>query len=252
MKRFAGKCVLVTGGSRGIGRETVLAFARQGAWVAYSYRHNTERAEDLDAELRDLAIEHRSFLCPVQDYAAVGAMIKEIVADFGGLDILVNNAGVLAVGAFAGMHHADYRDMIDTNLHGLFNVTKQALPHLMKNKSGAVVNVSSFMAYRPVGPGQAVYAATKAGIIGFTRSLAHECAKMGVRVNAVAPGLIETDMLSPLGDKVLEGIQAKTGVTRLGLPAEIAQQILNLAADDADFITGQTLVADGGASSFQF
>jgi 3-oxoacyl-[acyl-carrier protein] reductase len=179
-------------------------------------------------------------------------MIGDIHEGFGGIDVLVNNAGVLVVGAFVGMRHKDYRDMVETNLHGLFNVSKLSLPYLMKKKNGVVVNVSSSMAYRPMGVDQAVYAATEAGIIGFTRSMAHECAALGVRVNAIAPGLVDTGMIQDLGAPAIEGLIAKIGNARIASPNEVASLVVFLATPQASLISGQTLVADSGSVSFQF
>jgi 3-oxoacyl-[acyl-carrier protein] reductase len=251
MHRFEGKTVLITGGARGIGRALCLEFAREGARVAFCFEKRQAQADALQEELASLGCENLAFKCQVENYQEVAQMIRKVQERFQSLDILVNNAGKLSVGAFAGMRAGDWQAMIDTNLHGLFNCSKLALPYLLKSK-GQIINVSSFMAFKPAGPGQAVYAATKAGIIGFSRSLSNELASMGIRVNVIAPGLIDTEMIQTVDDKILKQILAKTGMKRLGTPREIAGAILFLASDDGAYISGQTLVADGGAVHSQF
>jgi|SRR5690554_3437982 len=252
MKRFVGKTVVITGGTRGIGRELVRSFAMEGANVAFSYRNRTEDAARLVREVEETGVRCLSFQAPVFRYSYVSDMMKEINAVLGSIDILINNAGVLRVGAFVGMKYEDWEDLIETNLNGLFTVTKTALPYLMRKRDGVIINISSFMAYRPVGPAQAVYAATKAGVIGFSRSLAREVSSVGVRVNVVAPGLVDTDMIKPLGERVINSILRQTEAKRLGTPKEVSDVVKYLASDEARYIVGQTIVVDGGAVSYQF
>lgn len=252
MQRFHDKTVVITGGTRGIGKELVRTFAHEGAKVAFSYRKSREEAAGLVKEVEKAGGKCLAFQAPVFQYPDVSAMMKAINEEFGSIDVLVNNAGVLKVGAFAGMQFEDWNDLIETNLNGLFVVTKTALPYLMKKKDGVIINISSFMAYRPLGPAQAVYAATKAGVIGFSRSLAREVSSVGVRVNVVAPGLVDTDMIKPLGEKVVNNILNQTIAKRLATPREIADVIRYLASDEARYIVGQTLVVDGGGVSYQF
>ena len=252
MKRFSGKTVVITGGTRGIGRELVRSFAREGANVAFSYRTRVEEAALLRREVEADGLKCLAFQAPVFQHAAVSAMMKAVNTEWGSIDILINNAGVLKVGAFAGMRYDDWEDLIETNLNGLFTVTKTALPYLMKKQDGVIINISSFMAYRPVGPAQAVYAATKAGVIGFSRALAREVSSVGVRVNVVAPGLVDTEMIKPLGAKVIDEILQQTTVKRLGTPEEISAVVRYLASNEARYVVGQTIVVDGGGVSYQF
>jgi 3-oxoacyl-[acyl-carrier protein] reductase len=252
MKRFNGKTALITGGSGGIGRELCLAFAGEGANIAFCYRHNQDKAEQVIRETEELGVPCFAFQAPVYDPEAVSKMVKAVNEAFGSIDILVNNAGILKVGAFAGMQPGDWMDMIETNLNGLFVCSKAALPYLAKYKEGVIINISSFMAFRPAGPAQAVYAATKAGIIGFSRSLAKEVAASGIRVNSIAPGLIDTEMIKPLGEKLIGNILSKTLAKRLGTPREVADLVLFVASPEARYISGQTIVIDGGGVHFQF
>ena len=153
---------------------------------------------------------------------------------------------------FGGMKHSDWKEMIDTNLHGLYSCTKSALPYLLKSKQAMVINISSFMAFQPAGPGQAVYCATKAGIVGFTRALAKEVGSVGIRVNAVLPGLVETEMIKPLGDKIQKTILAHTIQKKHVHAGDIGALAVFLASPEASSITGQSLVLDSGGVHFQF
>lgn len=252
MKDITQKTVLITGGSRGIGRQMCLDFATAGYNVAFVYKENHDAAESLCIELkRNANIDCFSRCASVSDYNEMKTAIEAIVSKFGRIDVLVNNAGALKVGPLAGMHQEDWAPMIQTNLNGAFVTTKLALPYLIKSH-GCVINISSFMAYRPVGGGQAVYSATKAGIIGMTRSLASELASIGVRVNCIAPGLINTDMIAKLGQENISSILENMLIKHLGEPADISSMALYLASDHSKLITGQTFTIDGGAVKAQF
>lgn len=251
MNRYVGKTVLITGGSRGIGRQTCIDFAKEGANVAFCYRSNHEAAEELLSILRSKGCSCIGIKCDVRDYESVLLMIKEVISKFKCLNILVNNAGVLRVGPLAGMRYDDWKDMMETNLNGVFNCSKAALPYIMKME-GCITNISSFMAFRPIGSGQAIYTATKAGIIGFSRVLAQEVSTSNVRVNVIAPGMIDTDMIRNVGDKNLNDILQNTMMKRLGTTQEVSSVILYICSEEASFITGQTIVVDGGGVKFQF
>lgn len=252
MDKINKQTVLVTGGSRGIGRQICLDFANAGANVAYVYKENHDAAESLRCELEKIGAKNYFSRCvSVDNYDGMKSAVEAIIAKFGRLDVLVNNAGLLKVGPLAGMRQEDWKPMIMTNLNGTFVATKLALPYLIKNQ-GCIINISSFMAYRPVGSGQAVYCATKAGIIGMTRALADEVATLGVRVNCIAPGLIDTDMISKIGKENVDSILKKTLMRRLGNPKDISSMVLFLSSDDSKYITGQTFPIDGGAVKAQF
>ncbi|MCL6591058.1 MAG: 3-oxoacyl-ACP reductase FabG [Firmicutes bacterium] len=251
MKRFQGKNIVITGGTRGIGQELCVRFAEEGANVAFCYRNSDEQALNIAKKIELLGQKCLYFQATVDDYNLIVRMMERINTEFGSIDILINNAGILKVGVFAGMKPEDWQDMISTNLNGLFVCTKTALPYLIKKK-GVIINISSFMAFRPAGPAQAVYAATKAGIIGFSRSLAKEVSSVGVRVNVIAPGLVDTDMIKPLGEKVINDILAQTLSKRIATTDEIANTVLFIASDESKYINGQTIVIDGGGVNFQF
>ncbi len=249
---FNDKTIVITGGTRGIGHELCMKFAKAGCNVAFCYRNSKDKAINLTKEITEVGGKSLSFQCDVSDYLMVSNMMKKIYEHFRSIDILINNAGILKVGMLAGMKQNDWKDLIETNLNGLFNCTKTALPYLMKKKNGVIINFSSFMAFRPVGQAQAVYAATKAGVIGFTRSLSKEISQFGVRVNAISPGLIDTEMIKPLGEKVINDILFKTNLKRLGTKEEVCNAALFLASDEAKYISGQVIIVDGGGVSYQF
>lgn len=249
---FKGKTVVVTGGSRGIGRELCLQFAQRGANIAFCYQNTHDKAMNLKNQIEQMGVGCLAYQCSVSKFDQISDMMKDIVKQFGQIDILINNAGLLKVGAFAGMRQSDWAELIETNLNGVFICSKLALPHLMKTKNGAIVNMSSFMAFLPAGPAQAVYAATKAGVIGFTRSLSKEVASAGIRVNAIAPGLTDTDMITPLGENLVKEILQHTNSHRLGTVTDITNLAVFLSSDLARNITGQTFVSDGGGVHYQF
>ena len=246
------KVVLITGGSRGIGREICLKFARHGYDVAFCYRSNDEKAVEVEKEVKKLNRKCLKYKCDVRNLEDVQQMTKDVFEHFGSINVLVNNAGILKVGAFAGMQKKDWSDMFETNVYGVFNCSKASLGYLMKQKGNSIINISSFMAFRPAGPAQAIYASTKAAIIGFTRSLSKELSSAGIRVNVVAPGLIDTDMLNPLGEEIQKFILSTTITKRLGSPSEISGLVYYLASEDASYINGQTINIDGGGITYQF
>jgi len=251
MKRFEDKTVVITGGTRGLGRQMCIDFAKEGAKVAFCYKDSTKEGITLTKELESYGVKCLCFQASVSEYDKISEMMKNIVNNFGEITILINNAGILKTGPLVGMHLSDWIDMINTNLRGLYTCSKSALPYLIKS-TGTIINISSFMAYRPVGAGQAVYSATKAGVIGFTRALSSELASAKIRVNAVAPGLIDTEMIALLGEKHISKILSNTSMKRLATTKEVSNMVTFLASDDAAYITGQTFVVDGGGVKSQF
>ncbi len=246
------KVALVTGGSRGIGRELCILLAKKGYDIAFCYRSEDEKAYEVRDIVTGLGQKCLMYKCDVRDLKSVQNMTKDVFENLHALNLLVNNAGILKFGAFAGMQQQDWGDMLETNLYGVFNVSRASLPYLMKNKGNSIINLSSFMAIRPLGPAQAVYAASKAAVIGFTRSLSKELASTGIRVNVVAPGLIDTDMIKPIDEKTIKMILGNTISKRLGNPVEVADFIAYLASDKGAYINGQAIAVDGGGVTYQF
>ena len=240
-----GKCALVTGGSRGIGRAVCLELARQGARVAVNYAGNAAAAEETVKACQDLGAEAFAIQADVADAAACDAMVKEVLARFGRVDILVNNAGVTRDGLMLTMKESDWDTVLDTNLKGAFQCMKAVYRPMMKQKYGRVVNLSSIVGIRG-NAGQANYAASKAGLIGLTKSMAKELAARNVTVNAVAPGFIDTDMTAALPEKAREAMLASIPMGRLGQAEDVARAVAFFAGDDSAYVTGQVLCVDGG------
>ncbi|NTW27903.1 MAG: 3-oxoacyl-[acyl-carrier-protein] reductase [Coriobacteriia bacterium] len=245
MADLTGKVALVTGASRGIGAAIAELLGASGASVAVNYAGSADAAENIVRRIRENGSRAISVQADVSDPEACTGLIEATLRELGGLDILVNNAGITRDGLLVRMSDEDWESVIGTNLTGVFNVTRAATRHLMKQRSGAVVNVTSVIGL--IGnAGQANYAAAKAGVIGLTKSVAKELASRGVRVNAVAPGFIETDMTAALSETAREAIIKQISLARLGAPADVAKAVAFLASDEAAYITGQTLAIDGG------
>lgn len=240
-----GKCALVTGGSRGIGRAVCLELARQGARVAVNYAGNAAAAEETVKACAALGAEAFAIQADVAAAAACEAMVKEVLARFGRLDILVNNAGVTRDGLMPMMKEADWDAVLDTNLKGAFHCMKAVYRPMMKQKYGRIVNLSSIVGLRG-NAGQANYAASKAGLIGLTKSMAKELAARNVTVNAVAPGFIDTDMTAALPEKAREAMLTTIPMGRLGQAEDVAKAVAFFAGDDSAYVTGQVLCVDGG------
>ncbi len=243
--QIEGKVAFVTGASRGIGRAIAIKLAEAGADVAVNFAGNAAAAVDVDVEIIKLGRKAVLVQGYVSSTKAGAEMVDSVIAEFGRCDILINNAGITRDGLLMRMKEEDWDAVIDTNLKGVFNCTKAALKYMMKQRSGKIVNIASVVGVMG-NAGQANYAAAKAGCIGFTKSVAKEAASRGIMVNAVAPGLIATDMTKILPEKVLEEMTSGIPLKRAGLPEDVANAVLFLVSDDAAYITGQTLHVDGG------
>ena len=243
--RFEGQVALVTGGSRGIGRAICLELAAGGATVIVNYRSNSQAAEDTVAAITDQGGTAIAMPADVSDAAEVSALFKSIRAQFGGLNILVNNAGITRDNVIMMMKPADFDIVQSTNLRSCWLCCKEAARMMMRKRTGSIINITSVVGIAGNG-GQTNYAASKAGIIGLTKSLAKELAPRGVRVNAIAPGFVETDMTAELSGELKDSALAAIPLGRMGAPADIAKAAAFLASGDSAYITGQTLVVDGG------
>ena len=245
MGSMSGKTAVVTGGSRGIGRAICLELARRGANVVFSYAGNTAAADKTLEELKALGVEARAIQGNVADPAAAKTLIDTAVKELGGIHILVNNAGITRDGLAMAMKEEDFDAVIETNLKGAFLCMKAAIRPMMKARYGRIVNMSSVVALRG-NPGQVNYCASKAGLIGMTKSLAKEMGARGITVNAVAPGYISTDMTAALPDAARQAMLSTIPVGRAGNPEDVAAAVAFLASEEAGYITGQVLSVDGG------
>ncbi len=242
---LANKTALVTGASRGIGRATAIELAKAGAKVAVNYAGNRAAAEEVVALIEAAGGQAFMVQADVGDSAAVDAMVKSVVERFGSIDILVNNAGITRDNLIMRMKEEDWDAVIHTNLKGIFNCTKLVSKLMMKQRYGRIVNLTSVVGVMG-NAGQSNYAAAKAGVIGFTKSMAKELASRNINVNAVAPGYISTDMTADLPEQAKTDLQSQIPLQRLGNPADVASAVLFLVSPGADYITGQTLHVDGG------
>ena len=242
---LTGRNALVTGGSRGIGRAVCLELASWGANVAVNYAGNARAAEETAAACRELGVQAFAVQADVSDSAAAGAMVKAVIERFGRLDILVNNAGTTRDKLALQMKNEDLAAVLDTNLKGAFYCMRAAYRPMMKQRYGRIVNLSSVVGLRG-NPGQANYAASKAGLIGMSKSIARELASRNVTVNLVAPGFIGTDMTAVLPEAAREALLKSIPMARLGQPEDVARAVAFFAAEDAGYITGQVLCVDGG------
>ena len=237
-----GKVAVVTGGSRGIGKAICLKFAENGADIAFLYAGNAVKAEETLKELEGMGVKAKAYQCNVADAEAVAATVKEITKEFGGIHILVNNAGITKDKLVPMMKAADFDAVVDTILKGTFYMIKGAYPLFLKQKSGKIINISSVSGLMG-NPGQANYSASKAGVVGLTKSVAKELASRGVCCNAIAPGFIATEMTENLENNTLkDAIPMK----RFGEAEEVAKLALFLASEHSDYITGEVIRIDGG------
>lgn len=244
---FQAKNVVVSGGNRGIGRAIVTEFVRHGANVMFTYNAGTASAQafadELSSEHPGLTIQARQ--CDVRNESSVAALVEGAVEQFGSIDVLVNNAGITRDGLFIAMQPQDWSDVIDVNLTGVFNLSRGVVFQMMKQRDGSVVNITSVAGVHG-NAGQVNYSSAKAGLIGFTKSLSKEVVGMGIRVNAVAPGFIDTDMTSVLSDEQKKKVNTTIGMRRMGQADEVAKAVAFLASANAAYITGQVLAVDGG------
>ena len=240
-----GKTALVTGASRGIGRAIALRLAAEGASVAINYAGNTAKAEETKAAIEAVGGKAALFQADVSDSAQVERMVAAVTEMFGTIDILVNNAGITRDGLLMRMKEEDFDAVLDTNLKGIFHVTKAVSKLMMKKRAGRIVNMASVVGIMG-NAGQTNYAAAKAGVIGFTKSAAREFAARGITVNAVAPGFIATDMTAAMPEKAKEATLAAIPLRRMGAPEDVANAVAFLVSDQASYITGQVVKVDGG------
>jgi len=241
------KTVLISGATRGIGRAIAVELAGEGANISFNYLKSGKEAAELENEIKSMGVSAKSFQADIKDLQAVRSWVDKTKELFGRIDIVINNAGVVKDKALALMEPNDWREVINTNLEGTFNLTRAAIVTLMKQKSGVIINITSVSGIVGL-PRQTNYSASKAGMIGFTKSLAKEVAPYNIRVNAVAPGFIETDMLKDLTEEYRNQMLKHIPLSRLGKPQEVAKMVKFLVSDDAAYITGQTIAIDGGMS----
>lgn len=240
------KTAVVTGGTRGIGKAIALALAAEGANIAILYASNTKAAAQVCSEITALGLQAKAYECNVADSAQVKNTIALILADFdGGVDILVNNAGITKDGLLATMSESDFNDVLATNLTGAFNVTKALYGHFVRKRAGRIINISSVSGLMG-NPGQANYAASKAGLIGFTKSIAKELAGRGITCNAVAPGFISTEMTDFMDEGKKDAVRNQIPLKRFGSGEDVANAVVFLAGDQASYITGEVIKIDGG------
>lgn len=239
------KTALVTGGSRGIGKSIALKLAEYGADVAITYARSADAAEAVKSEIENMGRKSKSIQADAVNFEKAEAVIQEIVDDWGQLDILINNAGITRDNLILRMNEEQWDEVIETNLKSIFNYSKAAAKPMMRNRGGSIINISSVVGISG-NAGQSNYAASKAGIIGFTKSYAKELASRNIRANVIAPGYILTEMTGELDEKVLENIKQETPLGRAGEPDEVAESVVFLASDASSYITGEVLRVDGG------
>jgi 3-oxoacyl-[acyl-carrier protein] reductase len=240
-----GKTVLVTGASKGIGRAIALRYAEEGANVAFTYLSSVEQGQALESELSAKGVKAKGYRSDASDFAQAEKLINDVVADFGSLDVLINNAGITQDTLLLRMTEEMWDKVINVNLKSCFNTVKAATKPMMKQKGGSIINMTSVVGLKG-NAGQANYAASKAGIIGFTKSVALELGSRGVRSNAVAPGFIETEMTAKLDEKTVQSWRDAIPMKRGGKPEDVADVCVFLGSGLSSYITGQVLQVDGG------
>ncbi|TVR38690.1 MAG: 3-oxoacyl-[acyl-carrier-protein] reductase [Cryomorphaceae bacterium] len=245
MKLLDGKVVLITGASRGIGRSIAEQCAAQGAHIAFTYASSATKANELAESLQKNGVKAVAYQSDAADYAASDALISEVVKEFGTVDVLINNAGITRDGLLMRMTEEQWDEVIQTNLKSVFNLTKAVMRTMLKARSGSIINMSSVVGVKG-NAGQANYAASKAGILGFTKSVALEVGSRNVRCNAIAPGFIETEMTDALDADVVAQWREAIPLKRGGTPEDVANLCVFLASDWSAYITGQTINVDGG------
>jgi 3-oxoacyl-[acyl-carrier protein] reductase len=245
MKLLQGKNTLVTGASKGIGRSVALRFAEEGANVAFTYLSSVEQGEALERELQAKGVKAKGFRSDASDFAQAEKLINDVVTEFGTLDVLVNNAGITMDNLLLRMTEEAWDKVISVNLKSCFNTVKAVAKPMMKQRGGSIINMTSVVGLKG-NAGQANYAASKAGIIGFTKSIALELGSRGIRSNAIAPGFIETEMTGKLDEKTVQSWRDAIPLKRGGRPEDVANACVFLASDMSAYISGQVLQVDGG------
>ena len=242
---LTGKVAVVTGASRGIGREIAKTLGAEGATVVVNYNGSKDKAEEVVKEIREAQGKAEAVQCDVSDFEKAGELMDHVIKTYGRVDILVNNAGITRDGLLMRMSEEDFDKVVSTNMKGAFNCMRHVARQMIKQKSGRIINISSVSGVLGNG-GQVNYAASKAGVIGLTKSMARELASRNITVNAVAPGFIDTDMTQAMTDAAKEATLAQIPLKRVGTPRDIAETVAFLASDRAAYITGQVISVDGG------
>lgn len=245
MKLLEGKIAIITGATRGIGRGVALAFAEHGANVAFTYSSSVQAADELVSELVALGVQAKGYQSNAAVYEAAEQLVEEVLKDFGNIDILINNAGITKDNLLMRMSEQDFDAVIEVNLKSVFNMTKAVQRTFLKNRKGSIINMSSVVGVKG-NAGQANYAASKAGVIGFSKSVALELGSRNIRCNVIAPGFIETEMTGKLAEDVVKGWTDAIPLKRGGKPEDIANACIFLASDMSAYITGQVMNVDGG------
>ena len=245
MKLLEGKTAIITGGSRGIGKGIALVFAQHGANVAFTYSSSVESANSLEKELINYGVKVKSYQSNAADHKESQDLVENVLEDFGSIDVLVNNAGITKDNLLMRMGEEDFDKVIEVNLKSVFNMTKAVQRTMLKQRKGSIINMSSVVGVKG-NAGQSNYAASKAGIIGFSKSIALELGSRNIRSNVIAPGFIETEMTAKLDEKTVDVWRNAIPLKRGGVPEDIANACVFLASDLSAYITGQTLNVDGG------
>ena len=239
------KCALITGATRGIGKQIAITLAKQGYNIALNYRKENEELENTKKEIEKIGVQVLAVKGDVANFENCENFVKQVIERFGQIDVLVNNAGITKDMLLMRMKKEDFESVIDVNLIGTFNVTKNVIPYMMKARNGKIVNISSVVGISG-NAGQTNYSASKAGIIGFTKSLAKEVASRNINVNAIAPGFIKTDMTDVLKEEVKEEISKTIPLKRMGEAKDVANLVKFLVSEESNYITGQVINVDGG------
>ncbi len=245
MKLLVGKTAIITGGSRGIGKAIVEVFARQGANIAFTYSSSSEAAKKIETEVSKLGIKAKAFKSDASNFEQAQELVAEVAKEFGSIDILINNAGITKDNLLMRMSEEDFDRVIEVNLKSVFNMTKAVQRTMLKQRKGSIINMSSVIGIKG-NAGQSNYAASKAGVIGFSKSIAIELGSRNIRSNVIAPGFIETEMTEKLGEETIKAYQSVIPLKRGGTPEEIANTCVFLGSDMSSYITGQVLNVDGG------
>ena len=245
MSLLQGKTALITGASRGIGKGIAVEFAKQGANVAFTFNASVEAAQELEKELSAHGVQAKGYQSNAADFDAAQTLVKDVISDFGGIQVLINNAGITKDNLLMRISEEDFDKVIEVNLKSVFNLTKAVIRPMMKPREGSIINMSSVVGVKG-NAGQTNYAASKAGILGFTKSVALELGSRNIRCNAIAPGFIETEMTAKLDEKTVDEWRNAIPLKRGGSPEDVANACVFLASSMSAYVTGQTLNVDGG------